>query len=120
MAASISGKCRQKGEKNYSGLFDDLLMAYTSRSALERVRTVSMGTLCELTYRVVLRRADLAPEACLMVGNDVGEDMIAETLGMKVFLLTDCLINKAGADIDRYPHGSFDALRDHLLHCQSV
>ena len=71
-------------------------------------------------YREVLRRADLAPEACLMVGNDVGEDMIAETLGMKVFLLTDCLINKAGADIDRYPHGSFDALRDHLLHCQSV
>ena len=61
-AASISGKCRQKGEKNYSGLFDDLLMAYTSRSALERVRTVSMGTLCELTDRVVLRRADREKE----------------------------------------------------------
>ena len=31
-----------------------------------------------------------------MVGNDVGEDMVAETLGMRVFLLTDCLINSAG------------------------
>ena len=46
----------------------------------------------------------------LMVGNDVAEDMIAEQLGMKLFLLTDCLINKNNADISRYPHGSFDEL----------
>ena len=36
-----------------------------------------------------------------MVGNDVDEDMIAQTLGMKVFLLTDCLINRNGKDISR-------------------
>ena len=29
-----------------------------------------------------------------MVGNDVGDDMVAQQLGMKVFLLTDNLINK--------------------------
>ena len=45
-----------------------------------------------------------------MVGNDVGEDMIAQTLDMKVFLLTDCLINKTGADISQYPQGSFPEL----------
>ena len=61
-------------------------------------------------YREVLRRAALEPEDCLMVGNDVGEDMIAAKLGMKVFLLTDCLINKANEDITRYPHGDFDDL----------
>ena len=44
-------------------------------------------------YREILRRMALPPEECLMVGNDVDEDMIAETLGMKVFLLTDCLIS---------------------------
>ena len=49
-----------------------------------------------------------------MVGNDVGEDMIAEKLGMKVFLLTDCLINKANVDISVYPHGSFDDLKNFL------
>jgi hypothetical protein len=49
-----------------------------------------------------------------MVGNDVGEDMIAETLGMQVFLLTDCLINKHGTDISRYPQGSFDALNRYI------
>ena len=49
-----------------------------------------------------------------MVGNDVGEDMPAETLGMRVFLLTDCLINKDGADVSRWPHGSFDVLKRSL------
>ena len=29
---------------------------------------------------------------------------------MKVFLLTDCLINKDGRDITPYPQGSFDDL----------
>ena len=65
-------------------------------------------------YREVLRRAGLPPEECVMVGNDVGEDMVAAALGMRVFLLTDCLINKDGADVSRWPHGSFDALKRYL------
>ncbi len=65
-------------------------------------------------YREVVRRTGLRPEECLMVGNDTGEDMIAATLGMKVFLLTDCLINKAGEDIGRYPHGGFAELKEHV------
>ena len=52
----------------------------------------------------------ISPKECLMVGNDVAEDMIAEELGMKVFLLTDCMINKQNCDISQYPHGSFDDL----------
>ena len=61
-------------------------------------------------YQDVTEVLGVKPEKCVMVGNDVGEDMIAEKLGMKVFLLTDCLINKAGADITQYPHGSFPEL----------
>ena len=45
-----------------------------------------------------------------MVGNDAQEDMIAKTTGMKVFLLTDCLINRDGADISVWPNGGFDEL----------
>ena len=45
-----------------------------------------------------------------MVGNDVQEDMIAETGGMKVSLLPDCLINRNGADISVWPNGGFDEL----------
>ena len=58
-------------------------------------------------YRDILATLNLNPENCVMVGNDVQEDMVAETLGMKVFLLTDNLINRTGEDISRYPHGSF-------------
>ena len=65
-------------------------------------------------YRDVLARLNVKPEECLMVGNDVGEDMIAQQLGMKVFLLTDCMINKANADISVYPHGSIDDLKNFL------
>ena len=49
-----------------------------------------------------------------MVGNDVTEDMVAETVGMKVFLLTDCLINREGKDISVYPHGGFEQLLEFL------
>ena len=35
---------------------------------------------------------------------------IAASLGMKVFLLTDNLINRTGEDISCYPHGSFPEL----------
>lgn len=61
-------------------------------------------------YREVMSKLGVEPAECLMVGNDVGEDMIAETLGTRVFLLTDCLINKENKDISVYPHGSFDKL----------
>lgn len=40
--------------------------------------------------------------------------MIAENIGMKVFLLTDCLINKKNTDISIYPHGSFDELMNFI------
>ena len=61
-------------------------------------------------YRDILKRIDCRPEECLMVGNDVGEDMVVEALGLQVFLLTDCLINTQKKDITAYPHGSFEQL----------
>ena len=62
-------------------------------------------------YREITERLGAAPEECVMVGNDVGEDMPAEQLGMRVFLLTDCLINKENADISRWAHGGYSRLQ---------
>ena len=61
-------------------------------------------------YREILGKLNLKPEECLMVGNDVQEDMVARMLGMEVFLLTDCIINRDGTDISRFPNGGFDDL----------
>ena len=68
-------------------------------------------------YREILQRLNVKPEECIMVGNDVTEDMVAQTLGMQVFLLTDCLINKENKDISVYPHGNFCDLM-HFLSTQ--
>lgn len=61
-------------------------------------------------FREILQKLNLKAEETLMVGNDVGDDMPAEKLGMKVFLLTDCLINRENTDISQYPHGDFNDL----------
>lgn len=58
-------------------------------------------------YKDVARALGVEPEECLMVGNDVTEDMVAKELGMKVFLLPADLINKENKDISEYPHGDF-------------
>lgn len=65
-------------------------------------------------YVEILGKTGLPPEECMMVGNNAEEDMIAETLGMKVFLLTDCLINEKNADISKYPQGGFEELKKYI------
>ncbi len=65
-------------------------------------------------YREILDRLGCKAEECLMVGNDVEEDMIARTIGMEVFLLSDCLINKKGRELTEFPRGSFSDLMTYL------
>lgn len=58
-----------------------------------------------------MQKIGRAPSECLMVGNDVTEDLCVRELGMEAFLLTDCLINREQRDLTGMPQGSFDALR---------
>jgi FMN phosphatase YigB (HAD superfamily) len=45
-------------------------------------------------YAEVLERIGKRPDECMMVGNDVFDDLPAQKLGIKTYLITDCLINK--------------------------
>lgn len=65
-------------------------------------------------YIEILEQIGVKPEECLMVGNDVGEDMITEELGMKVFLMPADLINKVEKDISVYPQGNFEDLLKYI------
>ena len=66
-------------------------------------------------YREIIRRIGFAPEECLMVGNDVKEDMeTASEVGMKVFLLPEFLLNREGKDHSAYPQGDFAALKEYI------
>ena len=82
-----------------------------------RITTYENSRFCKPNpdyYRQLLEEENLLPEECLMVGNDVREDMVAQSLGMAVFLLTDCLINTENRDLSAYPQGSFPELMAHI------
>lgn len=65
-------------------------------------------------YDEILSKLHIQPSDALMVGNDVTEDMAAKSLGMKVFLLTDNLINKENKDISIFPNGTFEDLTKYV------
>ena len=71
-------------------------------------------------YLDIANKIGCKPEECLMIGNDVKEDMVARQIGMHVFLLTDCLINTEEKDISTYPHGDFETLMNYLNHLNEV
>lgn len=66
-------------------------------------------------YQDILEKLGAEASECLMVGNDVDEDMVAaSSIGMKVFLLPKCLLNKHEIDTTVYPQGDFVSLLDFL------
>jgi FMN phosphatase YigB (HAD superfamily) len=68
-------------------------------------------------YQEILSRLQLAPENCLMVGNDVTEDLVVQQLGMEVYLVTDHLINREEKDISTIRSGD---LSDFLTFCREL
>ncbi len=67
-------------------------------------------------YLEVCETVGADPKETLMVGNDVDEDMIAEKIGMKVFLITKYMLNKHNLDYSRYPRGDWDDLLEYIKH----
>ena len=61
-------------------------------------------------YLEIAKRLGLDPSECLMVGNDTTDDMVAETVGMSVYLLPEYLINKSGVNISVYNYGNLKNL----------
>jgi FMN phosphatase YigB (HAD superfamily) len=61
-------------------------------------------------YNEILSNIGKKPKDCIMVGNDITEDMCTSSLGMDTFLLKDCLICPEGEDISGYRQGGFEDL----------
>lgn len=64
-------------------------------------------------YRDILNITGFAPSECVMVGNDVGEDLVAEKLGMKIFWLSTHGICK-GEPPSHCPQGGYREMYDYL------
>lgn len=69
-------------------------------------------------YKEILDKLGLSAEDCVMVGNDVQEDGAAAALGMRVFILTNCLIDREEGKGAKLPQGGFDALEAYLMNAE--
>jgi FMN phosphatase YigB (HAD superfamily) len=77
------------------------------------ITTYDNSTYCKPKleyYEEVLKNLGREARECIMIGNDVKEDMCAAGLGMDTYLLTDCLICPEGEDITGYQQGDFNKL----------
>lgn len=59
-------------------------------------------------YKEVLEIIGKKPEQCLMVGNDVQEDLIALKLGIKTFLIKNHMIHRTGEDFISTYEGNYE------------
>ncbi|MDY0063630.1 MAG: HAD family hydrolase [Bacilli bacterium] len=66
-------------------------------------------------YQEVLDQLQLDPAVCLMVGNDVEEDMGISELGVETYLITNHLINKKNLSITPTHQGTFDDFYQFVL-----
>ena len=86
-------------------------------SDVSYVTTYETSSYCKPNldyYREIIARFDKAPKDCLMVGNDVSEDMCVSELGMQTYLVTDCLINKNNISLDTIPHGTMEDFYEYI------
>ncbi|MDS1029019.1 HAD family hydrolase [Bacillota bacterium LX-D] len=67
----------------------------------------------------ITRQIDVEPEKCLMVGNDIDEDMVAKKIGMKTFLVDEFLINRNGLLVESDYRGSLEDLYDLITKLES-
>ena len=67
-----------------------------------------------LYFSALAKELGYLPEECLVVGNDTTDDLAAVEVGMKIFLLTNDLINRDNIDISAYPNGGYDELVSYL------
>lgn len=65
-------------------------------------------------YKFLLKILDKDPEDCLMVGNDVHEDMCAKQLGLDVFLIDDCIINEYNEDTFDLKKGNWNVFKEYI------
>lgn len=71
-------------------------------------------------YEEVLSDINKTPEECIMVGNDVQEDMIASKIGIKTYLIKDHIIHRNDDDVIADYIGYYDDFHDFVKSLPSI
>lgn len=66
-------------------------------------------------YAEILEHCGLNPRECVMIGNDVKEDMTARELGMEGWLITDCLLNTENLPVSCEFEGTLAELKEKIV-----
>jgi FMN phosphatase YigB (HAD superfamily) len=66
-------------------------------------------------YQEICDRLGVEPKDCLMVGNDKQEDMAASKIGMRTFLVEDCIIDRGEPSYPIDDQGTLEELFEKLL-----
>ncbi len=78
--------------------------AGVSKDDFAIVTTYENSTFCKPNpkyYLEIMEKLGLEPEDCMMVGNDIDEDILAgQSIGMDTFLITDCMINREDKEFE--------------------
>ncbi len=66
-------------------------------------------------FQEIIRRNDIDLDSALMIGNDVNEDLSISSLGVKTFLVTDCLENKHELELSSDFQGTLRDLKTFII-----
>lgn len=64
----------------------------------------------KMYFKTILDEFELDPKSCLMVGNDVGEDLVIRDYGVQTFLVTDTMENPHHLPIKTDYQGTMEEL----------
>jgi len=71
-------------------------------------------------YSEILEKIDKKPQDCLMVGNDVEEDLIASKLGIKTFLIKDYIHNRKNSEYECDFEGNYEDFLNFVIKLPSA
>lgn len=71
-------------------------------------------------YQYICKQLDVEPENCIMVGNDIQEDMCTSKLGMKTYLVNHYIIDRGEIAFTIDDQGTLQDLYSHLSKGTSI
>ncbi|MEB1806035.1 MAG: HAD family hydrolase [Bacillaceae bacterium] len=71
-------------------------------------------------YESICNRLEVTPEECIMIGNDIQEDMVVSELGMKTFLVEGHVIDRGAPKYSFDESGSLEDLYERIVKHQGI
>ncbi|MDT8859713.1 HAD family hydrolase [Alkalihalobacillus sp. MEB130] len=71
-------------------------------------------------YQDICHRLDVKPDQCVMVGNDIQEDMVTSTIGMKTFLVEGNVIDRGEPEYRIDDRGTLTELYEKIKNKEGI